>query len=544
MNRLWLSVVALLTSCAHVPPADSLLAGTQFIEAKVTVKEKGPALVELRIPRGFLPPGRTELISAFPFLASNFTDRHVSEHVGRERRDFAKERPVGPDLDVFLEYEVGLPVPATMAGEGQLGVSFETPGGKHLSMNTLLPFFAVKRGQPIRRPGALTLVLPEGWRAVSSVPREGERYVSEDWAQLVLATFEIGRLNQVASQLGTQFASTSFDGPTLTRLATLEDRAEPRLTALLGSRQRLRVVTAHQLPNPPTGTLYVAGIHGSHAISVRSEVRPSMSATSQLSLVLIHELVHAHLPPAPNLPKWIVEGVTDYLAALVALELEGLAPERIRGIVVNAWARLGGRRIDAAPPQVRSEIPYAAGTVLGYCLDTRLRRDGSTLATVLARANVRAGGGSIDNSYWEEEIALASASAGAMLLRSKTEPLDPPESCFAEAGLAAVTPPTKDEQSAALRRVPQLLGGAVGTVPFGVEINLDPRVFDRLGLPTQLLPKLPPFENLDVVTAIDGVPVDSFDDAVRVVSRAAGKASLAFKVLRNGEVVELAVPTR
>jgi len=72
---------------------------------------------------------------------------------------------------------------------------------------------------------------------------------------------------------------------------------------------------------------------------------------------------------------------------------------------------------------------YFGGAVLAYCIDVRLRRDGSSLERVLA-ATRKQSKGDVANEQWEQQIALARL-AGALVLKRARDPIDRSTAAFA-----------------------------------------------------------------------------------------------------------------
>lgn len=510
----------LLLACTHRVDAElSHLAGTEFILARLSVAPDAPVKVHLTVPRGFLPPGRSTVVLSFDPMSKDFPAQQLRERVGGQSQPLRLEREFDGSKDFELDYELLLPMQDAQSPFGLVTGSFVSGQSVHLTAFNVLPLVSLKGGEPLRRPGAVVIDSPG--RVVGSLPREGEYFVDDSWLWLRAANFQTGTFSEVLSPLGTRFVSPDLEPRHLEHLARLESRAEPLLTEWLGSRQRLRLVTTHRLPDP-TGNFY-SGAHRAETIVTRDPFHPSDVVWDAPNLVLLHELVHAHLPPAPGLPPWIVEGVTDYFALRAAMALDQLPEGRMRPAVERAHDRLSRY-------QYGQSVPYQAGLVLGYCIDVRLRRDGSTLASVLSRANVRAGGRSIENSYWEEEIALASASAGALVLAAKTDPVYDPAECFEEAKLPEPPPLTLEERQLAKRRAGAWLGSLANGHMLGL-VYWEPAP----GTPVA------PWKNGDLLLTVDGRVVDT----VREVSRAVALAKpgpLTVEVIREGDRVRLAVP--
>ncbi|MBX7100508.1 MAG: hypothetical protein K1X89_22510 [Myxococcaceae bacterium] len=515
-----LALGLLLTACTHRVDAElSHLAGTEFILARLTVAPDAPVKVHLTVPRGFLPPGRSTVVLTFFSMSPEFVTRQLREQVGGKRQPLAVERVFDGSGDLELDYELVLPMSETQTHEGLVTSSFVSGQSVHLTGSNVLPFLSLKNGEPLRRPGAVIVDSPG--RVVSSLPREGDRFVVDDWTKLRAATFQTGSFSEVLSPLGTRFVSPDLEPRHLEHLARLESRAEPLLNGWLGSRQRLRLVTTHRVPDP--SGFFFDGMQWEESIVTRGPNHPSDVVWDRPNLVLLHELVHAHLPPAPGLPPWIVEGVTDYFALRAAMTLAQLPEARIRPAVERAHDRLSRY-------QSGQSVPYQAGLVLGYCIDVRLRHDGTTLASVLTRANVRAGGRAIANSYWEEEIALASAAAGALVLNAKTDPVLDPADCFVEAGLPESPPLTLEERQVAKRRAGAWLGSLLSGHMLGlVYADLEP------GKPQA------PWRDGDLLLTVDGHAVDTLREVTRAVA-GAKPGPITVEVVRAGDRVHLSVP--
>jgi predicted metalloprotease with PDZ domain len=167
---------------------------------------------------------------------------------------------------------------------------------------------------------------------------------------------------------------------------------------------------------------------------------------------------------------------------------------------------------------------YYGGAVLAYCIDVRLRRDHSSLEAVLKRARARSGG-EVTNAMWEEEIALASAPAGALVVNARTEALDPVTTCFAEGGYVArqAVPGVKDSYVRALLGV--------------TSVSLEPRHADVLVTGVNRGPLAPG----DAIVEVGGVRVVSLAHLKEVLA-AHPPEPLRVVVSRQGALKRFELP--
>jgi hypothetical protein len=495
--RVGLVLLVFAAGCAHTHSEPSSLEAesqsdtevSQPTEVTLTVPRTGPVHVHLVVPRERLPERPEEVEFAF----SRVPESHNRVHVHPPLR----KTTVSSAEDLILDYDVDVPALSGPHDGPLLFGSFDGPRGRHLVLWSLLPTFsgALHLGSMV--PATVQVHSPLPIRTSLGVEDGG--FVATDLNELYSGLVLAGRSVEVTAADGLRLVSFDFEPENLARLAALEGRASQLLLQRFGPRRPLHMVAVHLDPSP-FASPGLKGINtGPTAIALLTGP-PDGRASSLDNSVFLHELVHSSLPPEQHLLRWMTEGFTEYITQRLSLELDGLPERVLRERLADTWDAF----VETTPSRRPSDTTmgdYYGGAVLAYCIDVRLRRDHGSLEAVLKRARSRAGG-EVTNAMWEEEIALASAPAGALVVNARTEPLDPVATCFTEGGFVArqAVPGVRDSYLRSLLGV--------------TSVNLEPRHADVL------------------VTGVKGGPLAPGDaivevGGVRVVSLAHLKEVLA-----------------
>lgn len=422
MFRLAAAGAVLALSCVHVTPLP-FAREAAGMTVKLTVPRRGPVYVHLVVKAERL--GREAFTPRFPGLPPSWPGTAMRP------AQWAYQHVPGQDLE--LDYDIDVP-PDTAQGDYPVLVgSFDTPTARHLSLGSLVPAFD-RDGQSGMVANVLPVVVEIDAEEpiVTSLEGNGGVYTAPTLEALYTALALVGRSTVIEGTHGLRIASTDFDDEALGRFAALEARADEALTRSHGARRQLDVMFVHAEPKQHP-RVWLAGFNRGATIAFFSAVVPDGRATGAGADVMLHELIHSYQPPDRALPHWITEGFTEYFAHRLGIALDGLPDAALHEGMEALWAAF----IWSTPTR-RAETTqlgdYFGGAVLAYCIDVRLRRDGSSLEQVLASTRALSKG-DVANEQWEQQIALASASAGALVLGARTEPIEPVETCLREAGL-------------------------------------------------------------------------------------------------------------
>jgi hypothetical protein len=417
MLALSLTVGVLCAAPSDAPPFPPEKAR---LHISLRVPKDGPVIVRLQADRTRWPDGHR---AAF----ANLPDSHMA----------AFSPPIklvgGDRSPLDIQYRVRIPdVEAADEGPVLFG-AFDTPNGRHLPLDALVPV--------VRPMGSSTHMLDLSPALVdvdselpitTSLPGGDGHYWATTSAELYAAIVMAGPTATAKASGGLTLASFDFDADALKRLSDLEKRAAPALERSFGPRGPLSFLAVYSEPKHRAAVM-VLGLNDGVTAAILSKGIPDGRATSSAGTVMLHELIHSYLPPDHNLPHWITEGFTEYFGHRYALTLDGLPDamlyERLYRMSSDFSWRVRGKRTS------QDELgDYLGGAVLAYCIDTRLKKDKSSLEEVLATTRRRSEG-KVDNAQWEQTIAVASAPAGALVLNAKTEPIDGVHVCFKEAGI-------------------------------------------------------------------------------------------------------------
>lgn len=383
------------------------------------VMATGPVKVQLRVPRRLLPAQPTALTFEFIRLPDPWRIGFV--------RGLPTTVMVSSARDLELDYEVSVERLERLPAETRMHGAFDLPRGRHLPFWSLVPALRGAVRSEALHPAEVVVDTP--FEFTTSLEGTGKRFFVDDMNALYSGLLLVGTTREVRASGGLRLVSFDLDEAALERVASLERKVNATLEAQTGPRHLLHLMAIHQIPD---------GMRRSGALGANVEWNAMALVSAGFDgspmgsdgLVIAHELTHSALPPSGNLPHWIEEGFTEYFALRSALAIDGAPPETLRELLSLAWTFF----IEDSPNRRAGATAlgdYSGGLVLAHCIDVRLRRDGSSLEAVLKRARERAGG-AWTNELWEQEIAVASAPAGALVVSARFDPLDPPSTCFAE----------------------------------------------------------------------------------------------------------------
>lgn len=433
-------------------------AGTRLF-VHLEVMATGPVKVQLRVPRHLLPEKPTALSFEFLRLPDPWRVGFV--------RGLPTTVMVSSAHDLELAYEVAVERVERLPPETRMHSGFDLPRGRHLPYWSLVPVLhGAVTGEGLH-PAELVVDTP--FEFATSLEGTGKRFVVDDLNALYSGLLLVGSTREVRGSGGLRLVSFDLDEAALARFATLEGKLNATLEAQTGPRHPLQMLAIHRAPDGlRRGGALGANVQ-QNAMALVSAGFDGAAMTPD-GLIVAHELTHSSLPGSGALPHWIEEGFTEYFALRAALAVDDAPPEALRELLAGAWSLF----IEDSPNRRAGASAlgdYSGGLVLAHCIDVRLRRDGSSLEAVLKRARARAGG-AWTNELWEQEIAVASAPAGALVVSARVDPLDPPSTCFAEERYArrpsvpALSPQAVGAwlQVSSVERSPHMLGVLVAAV--------------------------------------------------------------------------------
>jgi hypothetical protein len=396
------------------------------VEVELTVPAHGPVAVRLRVPKAYLPKLKTQVDLDFNRLSWAVQAKLV--------HGLPRSVQASSDADLVLDYTVDVGWLGQTPDVDRLAMAFDLPLGRNLPLWALVPVLRGEVRSTRLYPISVNVTSP--LPLTSSLTGSGGRYLAalpdEVYSGLLLA----GPVKTAQASEGLVLASFDFDEAALRRTAELERVASRRLEGLVGPRRPLALMALHHLPpNVPS-----TGVRGANAGLVAFVLAKSLDgdATSIDERNFLHELAHSSLPAGGEMPPWISEGLTEYFALQLALEIERWPEPTLRELLSAAWEDFAAQ----SPSRRAGESiygNYSGGIVLAHCIEVRLRRDQTSLSTVLKKARER-GHGTVTNDSYEQEIALASAPAGARIVSALRDPLDPVSECFAEEALVLRAP--------------------------------------------------------------------------------------------------------
>lgn len=418
----WLTLFS--AGCATTAPTVEVVRPRSApLVVRLAVGAKGPVHVTLQAATAREGEARLEFIRLSPGYAARFIPGLGSTLV---------VSPGQPRLD----YDVQIPGLAAPGTEGLHG-AFDTPNGRALPLWAVLPVFRGALDSELLYPVVVSIdtTLP----VLSSLPRaEDGTFIADEPNALMSALFLVGKTQVAEGRDGVKIASFDFTQSMVEQVAVLERRASDALVARTGPRKPLKLIAVHRLPEGASRE-GVMGVNVLEDASMFFATTYDGRASSTEGITLLHELAHSSLPPRAGLPLWMGEGFAEYFARLLSVQLDGLPAGALYDGLESTWSAF----VAEAPtlrPLEQGISNYYAGAVLAYCIDIRLRREGRSLEEVLRRAKARSEL-SVTNSVWEQEMALASSSAGVLIANAKTGlPLQPVETCFEEAGLHPGSP--------------------------------------------------------------------------------------------------------
>lgn len=499
--------LVVLVSCVHLPSQPHAPTGRPAqLEIDLFVPKQGPVQVRLTVPKANLPQQPQKL--SLRFL-------RLSDEAWKLVRGLPRSGLVSSSDDLQVEYEVDVRRLGDSGNENRLAVAADLPSGRFLPLWALVPLFEGAVQSERLKP--ISMHIASELPFTTSMAGEGATRWVEDLNELYSGVLLAGTRYEAKASGGLRVISTDFDRPTIERYAELERRANTLLEGWTGPRQPLRTLVVIRLP-PGVSPDGVRGVNYGLNAAVLAGSPFDGAATSSEGLTTLHELTHSHLPPDGKVPHWIGEGLADSFAQRAALELDGFGPEVRTELLENTWKAFleespNGRAGSSAIGD------YYGGSVLAYCIDVRLRRDGSSLEAVLRQARARAQG-ELTNDLWEAEMAVTSPSAGARIVSATRDPLDPPSACFAEAGLRRRPP------------VDGLPNHQVHWVTGIRSFTLDP---GSVGVVVGSVVADSPFLPGDRLTWLDGVRLVSPDHLREALLAASRKGStVRFEYLRAG----------
>jgi hypothetical protein len=494
------------------PPSEDRTPLRLFIHLEVM--PTGPVRVRLRVPKERLP--RTPMELSFRFI-------RLPE---RWRAAFVRKLPqsvrVSSAKDLELDFQVAVEPLARLPGDQRLHGAFDLPKGRHLPLWSLIPVLEGAVASKSLHPAELVVDTP--FEFVTSLSGEGKRYRIDDLNEMYSGLLLVGTTRQARGSGGLRLASFDFNEDTLSRFAAVERKVSAVLEAQTGPRQPLRLLAIHRAPEGLRRSGQLGVNVGRNAIALAFGEFDG-HAVNLDGLTVVHEVTHSSLPGDGKVPHWIGEGFTEFFALRAALMADRAPPEALRELVSELWAVFEesnpGRRAGAS-----DLADYSGGVVLAHCLDVRLRRDGSSLEDVLKRARARAGG-ALTNDLWEQEMAVASASAGALVVNARSEPLDPPSTCFAE------------EQYVRRPVVPALSPATVGKWMDVMSVDRSART---LGVVVAEVSDGSPFQPGDRVIRLGGKRLISFDHFAELLAERPTDLIARLEVTRQGKTLTVELP--
>lgn len=480
------------------------------------VMATGPVKVQLRVPRSLLPARPTALTFEFIRLPDPWRVGFV--------RGLPTTVMVSSAEDLELDYEVSVERLERLPGETRMNGAFDLARGRHLPFWSLVPALRGAVRSEALHPAEVVIDTP--FEFATSLDGTGKRFFVDDVNALYSGLLLVGSTREVRASGGLRLVSFDLDDAALARVATLERKVNATLEAQTGPRHPLHLLALHRIPDG----LRRNGAFGvnvqENAIALLSPGFDGAAMTAD-GLVVTHELTHSSLPGSGNLPHWIEEGFTEYFALRAALTIDGAPSEALRELLSTAWTFF----VQDSPNRRAGATAlgdYAGGLVLAHCIDVRLRRDGSSLEAVLKRARERAGG-AWTNELWEQEIAVASAPAGALVVSARVDPLDPPSTCFAE------------EHFARRPSVPALSPGAVGA---WLGVSSVDRSTHQLGVLVSTVRADSPFRPGDRLTRLGSRRLIGLEHLAELLAQNSA-STLRVEFSRDGETLtaELPAPT-
>jgi hypothetical protein len=509
--RRFAALLLLLAGCAHAPRLPPGV--TAAMSVQLTVRETGTVRVRLTVPAWTFPRTPERVRFVFPALPPGYPG-HLP--------GLPDSAVVSSARDLQLDYEVPvLPLGASDPWPALHGC-FQGPLGRQLLLGAVVPLLQSRQGVLDLAPATVTVEAPAP--VTSSLEGRDGEFLARSTEELRSALVLVGRVREVVAADGLRLVSFDVEPRSLARAAALEARATASLERRYGPRSRLTLVALHRRPVGPRSA-GVVGLNAGQTATVLVGGPLDGRATSVDGNVLVHELVHASLPPDHGLPAWMQEGITEYVSRQVGLELDRLPEEALREYLAATWVAF----VESTPsrrPDDTAIGDYYGGAVLAHCVDVRLRRDASSLDAVLRRARARAGG-PLTNDLWEQEIALASASAGALVVNARTTPLDPVETCFREEGYR-LRPPRPGVRTGFLR-------SALGLAT----VDAEPRHVDVLALEVAR----GPLRAGDALLELDGTRILSLEHLRELLGRPTS-GDWRLRVSREGELETVALPAR
>lgn len=465
--------------------------------------------VRLRIEPGALPPGRREV--SLRFRERYFGEDYPSRFVEVPGRD-GWPRTLGPvRVPTELHYRVSLDL--YERGEprhGRGGLSWRRPGGWHLTGKSFLPDVWVD-GEPVEVPAILVLD-PGEEPLFTSAGAEERHFDAESLIRLADEAYEVGEMQLTRREAR---GTTLWIGSTHEREGSLEAAADVIAEAfeLLGD----------QLGAPSTEsvlfTLHPVGEEepawGERLGSTLVQLSPGgLPEDMRYGLtVSVHEVTHLWLPGTHHVEEeWLAEGVTDYLAVLVANALVGAderAPARVALRAHADYAAGAGQRTLREPHPGDARWVYDAGLVAGFCLDAYLRESQSSLFALLRTTLGRDEEDLGTESLLEDLGALSPDAASYLAALVETRGAFAIDECLERRGLS--------------RNEHEILAWSDRTLAVDVLRIRGLRTLSKLeGFVVEQVPEGSAFEPGDVVLRVADHPVATLDDvawALRDVER-------------------------
>ena len=509
MRTPWLMLLLLACQAPRVVrrPVAVDLPLVESVEVLLDVPDIGPIGVTLRLPTRVLARAPRELQLRLLGDKTGYAASLI-------RPPFAPV-PVTGTESLELKYSVDLPLLAVPTEEVLFG-SFQSLRGKHLALRSLLPLL-----EWLPQTEAVVVRVKAEAPVASSLPGANGVFVTRDALQLYGGLVLVGPLNEAVGSNALRIVSFEFGPDALDRAAALESRAASRIESMCGARQDLSMVVLYQEPRGSDQTL--GGINNRAVAVVLQRDAPDGRASSADGNTLLHELVHSSLATDRLMPHWVTEGFTEYYARRLSLALDDYDEAALRQSLEDAWTSFVMAAPDGRANGGLSD--YFGGATLAYCVDARLRKDGSSLDKVLQHARARAHG-NLGVGPWEEELALASAPAGALVYSAKkNEPLISYETCLADQGFRVQPARAFDlyDVVALLRAEFQAQGGGRESVV---------HVTRTLGGS--------PFQVGDTILSIGGERLITAARLGEVLANVKGTAATV-EVLRRGKVVSVQV---
>lgn len=215
-----------------------------------------------------------------------------------------------------------------------------------------------------------------------------------------------------------------WHGDTRVRLVT-SDFDERALGAMSDLVRGSLTLGERELGPVPAGDLLVIhdrnpmGVDGSvtgRAISIVSESGPSGRARADDGIVLVHELVHLW---NRSDTWWINEGFARWWELRLSLLLDNAPPSEFREALSRIFARYleeaSGRTVEAS----EGSFGYAAGALVAFCAETRLRQSETSLG--LVHRTAREASDPSRTSTIDREAFLAALGAAVPAARTEVE---------------------------------------------------------------------------------------------------------------------------